>query len=128
MVGFIKVDPSLEMKSPDMAQVNDWLQKKRAPSALALPKKLKGLEAIGCRTLRFRGQDVALICFKRKEGGLLHLFVVSRAALPGLKKSGGPQIAAEGEWMTAVWAEGDQAYLMTVQGDRATLEKYLSNS
>ena len=128
MVGFIKVDPSLEMKSPDLAQVTDWLQKKRAPSALALPKKLRGLEAIGCRTLRFRGQDVALICFKRKEGGLLHLFVVNRAALPGLKKSGGPQIAAEGDWMTAAWGAGDQVYLMTAQSDQQTIESYLSDA
>jgi hypothetical protein len=125
MVGFIKVDPTLEMKSPDLAQVTDWLQKKSAPSNLVLPKKLQGLEAIGCRTLRFRRHDVALICFKRKEGGLLHLFVVNRAALPELKKSRDPQISAEQDWMTATWREGDQVYLMTAQGDRQTIESYL---
>jgi len=128
MVGFIKVDPSLEMKSPDLARVTDWLQRTRAPSQLALPKKLQALEPIGCRTLRFRGHNVALICFKRKEGGLLHLFVVDRSALPDLKKLGEPQIAAEGDWMTAAWGGGDKVYLMTAQGDRQTIESYLSDT
>jgi hypothetical protein len=128
MVGFIKVDPTLEMKSPDLAEMKDWLQKNRAPSELVLPKKLQGLEPIGCRTLRFRGHDVALICFKRKEGGLLHLFVVNRAALPDIAKSIGPEIAAEQNWMTAAWGEGDQVYLITAQGDRQTIEAFLSDA
>jgi hypothetical protein len=124
MVGFIRVDPSLEMKSPDMAQVTSWLQGKKAPSQLALPKKLQGLESIGCRILRFRGHDVALICFKRKEGSLLHLFVVNRDALPGAGKFGDPQIAPQGDWMTAAWREGDMIYLMAAQGDRQAIESY----
>jgi hypothetical protein len=128
MVGFIKVDPNLEMKSPDFAQVRDWLGKNRGPSHLTLPKKLQALEPIGCRTLRFRGHDVALICFKRKEGGLLHLFVVDRRALPGVLKSRGSEITAEANWMTAAWGEGDQIYLMTAQSDRQTLESYLSDT
>lgn len=128
MVGFIQVDPSLEMKSPDLAQLEDWLQKKRALSQLVLPKKLQGLEPIGCRTLRFRGHDVALICFKRKEGGLLHLFVVNRTALPDVRKSKGPQIAAEENWMTAAWGEGDQVYLITTQGDRQAIESLLADA
>lgn len=128
MVGFIKVEPSLEMKSTDFAQMAEWLQQKRAPSELVLPKNLRSLEPIGCRTLRFRGHDVALLCFKRKEGSLLHLFVVDRAAFPDLGKSEGAQIAAEGDWMTAAWAEGGQIYLMTAQGDRQTIESYLSDA
>jgi anti-sigma factor RsiW len=128
MVGFIRVDPSLEMKSPDMAQVTNWLQRKKAPFQLTLPKKLQGLESIGCRTLRFRGHDVALICFKRKEGGLLHLFVVNRAALPGGGKSKTPQITAEGDWMTAAWEKGDMIYLMAAQGDRQAIESFLADT
>jgi anti-sigma factor RsiW len=128
MVGFIRVDPTLEMKSPELAQLTSWLQRKKAPSQLSLPKKLQGLESIGCRTLRFRGHDVTLICFKRKEGGLLHLFVVNRAALPGVGKSGSPQIAPQDDWMTAAWREGDMIYLMAAQGDQSALESYLGDA
>lgn len=128
MVGFIKVDPTLEMKSPDLAQVENWLQKSKAPSQLALPKKLQGLEPIGCRTLRFRGHDVALVCFKRNEGGLLHLFVLKRAALPDSMNKKEPQISSEGNWMTATWSNGDQVYLITAQGDRQDIEAYLADT
>lgn len=128
MVGFIKVDPALEMKSPELAKVTDWLQKNRAPSQITLPKNLQRLEPIGCRTLRFRGRDVALICFKRKEGSLLHLFVIDRAALPEIAKHNGPLISAQTNWMTAAWAEGDQVYLMALQGDRQTIESYLADA
>ena len=128
MVGFIKVDPTLEMKSPDLAQVENWLQQKQAFSQLTLPKKLQALEPIGCRTLRFRGQDVALVCFKRKEGGLLHLFVVNCAALPEAMKKKELQISPEGTWMTAAWSNGDQVYLITAQGDRQAIESYLADT
>lgn len=128
MVGFIRVDPNLEMKSADLAQVTSWLQKKRTVTRLTLPKKLQDLEPIGCRTLRFRGHDVALICFKRKEGGLLHVFVVNGAALPKAMKNSERQISPEGTWMTAAWSQGDQIYLMTAQGDRQALESYLADS
>ena len=128
MVGFIKVDPSLEMKSPDLAQVQNWLQKNNAPSQLVLPKKLRDLEPIGCRTLRFRGHEVALICFKRSEGGLLHLFVLDRAALPDAMNDKDPQISPEGTWMTATWGNGDQVYLITAQSDRQALEAYLPDA
>jgi hypothetical protein len=128
MVGFIKVDPTLEMKSPNISQVTDWLQKNNAPSQLELPKKLQGLEPIGCRTLRFRGHDVGLICFKRKEGGLIHLFVVNRGALPGLQKFEDAQVAPERDWMTAVWEKGDMIYLMAAQGDQPAIESYLADA
>jgi hypothetical protein len=128
MVGFIKVDPNLEMKSTDLTKVTNWLQKSHAPAPLTLPKKLRDLEPIGCRTLRFRGHDVALICFKRKEGSLLHLFVVNGAALPKAMKNKERQISPEGTWMTAAWSHGDQVYLMTAQGDQQAIESYLADS
>ena len=128
MVGFIKVDPNLEMKSPDLAKVESWLQKNNAPSQLVLPKKLRDLEPVGCRTLRFRGHDVALVCFKRNEGGLLHLFVLNRAALPDEIKDKAPQISPEGTWMTAAWGDGDQVYLITAQGDEKVIEAYLADA
>ena len=56
MVGFIKVDPNLEMKSPDLAQVTDFLQKKRAPSAIALPKNCKASKRSAAELCVFAGR------------------------------------------------------------------------
>lgn len=129
MVAFIKVDPTLELETKQLARVSSFLTKTGAPSRFEIPKKLQEMEPVGCRTLRFRGQDVALICFRREEGGLVHLFVVDRKAFPQLRSgSSSPHYEAEGKWMTAAWVEGDQAYLIMAQGDHALLEKYLSTS
>ncbi len=130
MVSFIRVDPFLEMETPQLSRISAFLQTAGAPSELDLPQKLQQIQhPLGCRILRFRGQDVALVCFGREQGDLVHLFVVNRSALPRLRESDKAlQYQAEGEWMTATWVHGDQAYLLTVEGDRAKLEKYLTSS
>ncbi|MEP6936753.1 MAG: hypothetical protein ABI871_01660 [Chthoniobacterales bacterium] len=128
MVGFVKVQPSLELETKQMPRIKEFLEKSGAPMPAAMPKKLEEMEPVGCRTLRFRGKNVSLICFKRREGKLLHLLVVDRAALSRLPRRGAREYATQGEWMTATWTEGNQAYLMTVQGDRATLDRYLGTS
>ncbi len=128
MVGFVKVEPSLELETKQMSSIKEFFEKSGAPMPVAMPKKLQEMEPVGCRTLRFRGKDVSLICFKRSEGKLLHFLVVDRAALSRLPRRGEREYAAEGEWMTATWTEGGQTYLMAVQGDRAALNKYLSTS
>ncbi len=128
MVSFINVAPSLELETNDLQKVNNFLAQTDAPANFAIPEKLRAMEPVGCRTLRFRGHDVALVCFKRGDGKLLHLFVVKRAAFPRLARGGVRDYSAQGDWMTATWADEKQAYLMMVQGDRAALDKYFENS
>jgi hypothetical protein len=128
MVDFIKAPPALEMTTDRLADATAFLAKTSAPSAIAVPPKVQALEPVGCRTLHFGGGEVALICFKRTDGRLLHLFVADRKHLPQFSSGARPDYAAQGEWMTATWSEGDHVYLMTVQGDRAALESYLTNS
>ncbi len=130
MVSFIRIDPFLEMETPHLSRITAFLKNAGAPSRLNFPQKLPQMQhPLGCRILRFRGQDVALICFGREQGELIHLFVVHRAAFSHLRESDKAlRYQAVGEWMTATWIEGDQAYLITVEGDRAKLEKYLSSS
>lgn len=128
MVSFVKLTPPLDLKSDELPRITTFLEKTGAPARFTLPRGLGEMEPVGCRTLRFRGHDVALVCFKRTDGRLVHLFVVDRGALPRLARDGSRDYSAQGEWTTAAWAEGGRAYLVAVEGDRATLEKYLTNS
>lgn len=128
MVGFVKVEPSLELRTSEIDRVQSWLAKSSAPSVFVLPGKLSGMEPAGCRTLRYRGRDVALVCFKRGQGELLHLLLMNKGALPNLPDRSNPAFAAEGEWMTAAWQDNGEAYLILVQGDREQLAAYLNNS
>ena len=129
MVSFIRLDPPLDLESAQLSRVTSFLQEKGAPSQIELPDKLRQLDLAGCRRLRFRGHDVALLCFKRGNGELVHLLVVDRKALARLASSSkDPQFAGEADWMTASWAEGEYVYLAATKGSREALEKYISNS
>ncbi len=123
MVSFIRLNPPLEMKSHDLGAIKGWLAKAAMPTEV--PPGLTALEPLGCRLLSFRGHEVALICFQREGDRLAHLFVVNRAAMPKMKPGARPVFASSGDWMTASWAEGDRVYTIAVQGDRATVKRYL---
>lgn len=128
MVSFVKVEPTLEMQSTQLSHIREWLQKSGATSQLEIPKKLQKLTPMGSRILRFRGHDVALICFRRSEGKLMHLFVMDRAALPHYSRGGRPQFFSEGKWTAAVWVEDEQVYLLATEGDRELLEPFLATA
>ncbi len=125
MISFAKIDPTLEMRSTQLSDVMTWLETTHGMSGVVIPEKVKTMEPVGCRMLRFRGHDVGLICFRRANGNLLHLFVIDRAAFPQLPGQNRPQFSSQGEWMTAAWSDGQHAYLLAVQGDQSSLESFL---
>jgi len=125
MISFAKLDPSLEMKSNNVSELMTWLHTTHAMSGITIPEKVKSMEPVGCRTLRFRGNDVGLICFRRSNGRLLHLFVANRSAFPRLPSRNRAEFSAQGEWMTAAWGDGQHAYVVAVQGDQPALESLL---
>ena len=125
MISFAKVDPTLEMRSTDLSELMTWLQTTHAMSGITIPEKVTSMEPVGCRTLRFRGNDVGLICFRRSNGRLVHLFVADRSAFPRLPDRDRAEFSAQGEWMTAAWKDREHAYLLAVQGDQPVLESLL---
>ena len=127
MVSFIRVPPNLELESHDLGVIQGWLYPKRG-LPVDVPPRLVDFQALGCRILSFRGQDVVLICFAREDARLAHLFVVARSALPDLHRGKKPVFTQSGEWITACWEEGDQVYMIAVQGDEATVKKFLPHA
>ncbi len=127
MVSFIQLAPTLEMMSPDLGAIKGWLAKKEMPPP-DVPPRLAGLQPVGCRVLSFRGHDVALICFRRGEDRLAHLFVVKADAMPGMKAGDAPVYADAKGWSTASWVEKGRVYTIAVQGDRADVQGYLPSA
>ena len=113
--------------SPDLGAIKGWLAKKEMPPP-NVPPRLAGLQPVGCRILSFRGHDVALICFRRGEDRLAHLFVVKADALPGMKAGDAPVYADAEGWSTASWVENGRVYTIAVQGDRADVQGYLPSA
>lgn len=128
MVSFIKIPPTLELESVDLARLNSFLTSANAPAQFQVPKHLQAYEPVGCRVLRFRGHDISLVCFKIGGDQLAHLFVADAKSVPAKGSVSAPVFAAEKDWMTATWTEGGHAYLLAVKGDRAAAEKFLGNS
>lgn len=126
MISFIKMTPPLELETKDLTKVEAYLKTADAPLPFAIPEPLQALEPIGCRVLRFRGENVSLICFKRSGDRLIHLFILPRSVLRQFSGSEERTFAPEEAWMTATWIEREQIYLLAVQGDRADTEKFLS--
>jgi hypothetical protein len=127
MVSFVRPGGALDMESQDLGQIKEWLSKKEASPGF-VPPRLAALQPLGCRLLSFRGQTVTLICFKRDNDRLAHLFVVDRAALPEMKSGAPPVFAGVGDWMTASWVENDRVYMIALQGDRGALQHYLPSA
>lgn len=125
MVSFINVPPPLELESSRLPRIQSWLDSAGAPASVSVPPGLQALEPVGCRVLSFRGHKVTLICFRRGGARLVHLLVVDRADLSGLRRDGKTIFGREGEWMTAAWRNGSRCCLLAVQGDRELLERYL---
>lgn len=128
MVSFIKVAPNLELESSELARLQAFLAQAEAPARFSVPKNLQKYEPIGCRVLRFRARNVSLVCFKLGGDRLAHLFVTGAKNLRTSGSASAPEFALEENWMTATWSEDGQTYLLTVKGDRAALEKFLSTS
>ena len=129
MISFVRLAPPLDYESRDPDKLRDYLIRAQGPSEMQIPVGLRQLPGMGCRILSFRGHRVALTCFLRKNGQLVHLIVVDKnamAAFDGTRDK--PQEKPEGPWATAAWTEGDLAYMAAVKGDAELLQSYLRGS
>jgi hypothetical protein len=126
MVKLFTVLQPLDLETNNLNSINDFLKNSGAPSRFDIPQPLRKLEPVGCRKLRFRGEDVAVICFKRENGEVAHLFVINRKAIRGVGPN--PDFVNHGQWSSAAWAKGDYDYLLSLQGDQRDAEKLIGNS
>lgn len=65
-VNFVNKGFLLQKRGAEVAALTTWLGEQHGPLPEALPATFVELRALGCRTLRFKGQDGSLLCF---EGG-----------------------------------------------------------
>lgn len=125
MVGFVDLPPTLAVETNDLQKVSHWLAENTGTTPINFPSGARQLPALGCRALTYHGYQVGLTCFQRKNGQLVHLLVVNRAAFGQAELPAERQFAKVGEWATATWSEGDKVYLLATKGDRPQLETYL---
>src|SRR5271170_6937232 len=114
----MQVHGHITLESPDIANIQQWLQDRGVHTNFELPGGLQGKPAHGCRVVDWNGQKATMICFVLDDGEHVDFFVMDCAGLPGLPENGAPQFASVNGLMTATWSEGNKVYLLTGGGDK----------
>jgi hypothetical protein len=126
MMTFINLPPPLEMESPKIAPIKQWIAERKAPLT-EIPPGIAAVEAMGCRILSFRGHPVTLICFCHGTT-VAHLLIIDHSALPGLTPGKPPTLVSKGEWTTATWADKHYACMLAVHDRPAAARQYLPHA
>jgi hypothetical protein len=131
-VNFVDKGFMLQKRGADVAALKAWLGEQRGPLPEALPAKFAELRALGCRTLRYRGQDVSLMCFER-EGKEFHVFVARRGDVPSLADDIGriaatePRLVAhsESKLAAATWSDAKNFYVLVSDAEMDVVKRLL---
>ncbi len=72
--------PQLDLVTAEFSRTQEYLAEMNAPCIPFLPGSLLDLPTAGCKTLRWKGQELSLTCFRLPSGKLLHVFVIDEKA------------------------------------------------
>lgn len=118
-------ESKFDFRAHTPAKVVGWLAANHAPVAQKIPERLAGLPSLGCKTFSWNGIPASVICFMRKDGGLIHLVVTSPTAPTRAGTERDPQMVSQGSWTTATWRTGAAVYMVALEGSRDQLRSYL---
>lgn len=124
MTEFLRTFPKLDLTTDRPLEVREWLSLQHPLVQAKIPKGLERFPSIGCRTVEWKGRKLALVCFM-VEGQVVHLFVMTRIALPDAPLTPTPILAKVGSQNTAGWSSGDNLYLVVTQAEDSLLRKIL---
>ncbi len=94
----------------DLDKLRAWLAERQAPLPLRIPSGCEKLQALGCKTVDYRGKSISLICFER--GREFHLFVARRTDYPNLRECPKPEFKTKGKWASAHWSDNENCYVL----------------
>jgi hypothetical protein len=119
---------SFDAESAKASKLMTWLRAHHAPTARTLPQTLETLQSLGCKTFSWNGTPVSVICFRRPEGGMIHLVMTSASGASNRGRPDNPELIQQRQWSTATWREGDTTYMLALQGGPNQLRSYLPKS
>lgn len=115
----------LDHVSGEFSNVSAWLAAQGAPKPYVVKPCSKTARPFGCRTVDWRGQKVAMVCFGRGDQGA-HLFVVLREAIKDLPPFLDPQKVERVEgYPVASWNCSKYVYVMMGDTPDTKLEEFL---
>jgi len=119
---------TFDVKSPNVADLQQWLHANGSPVASALPASLQHLSSLGCKTITWNGHAISIICFHGPGGELVHLAMTQRDGIDNPPPSGPPVYAIRDGWNTAAWTQGDTAMMLITKAPESQLRALLAVS
>ncbi len=122
---------AMDLETNNLEQIRAYLAQTHAPADFVFPAALKQAALTGCAVEGWQGVKVSMICFRTGKllapGGRtdLWLFVVDRVSVRGAPGGDSPQFSRVNRLITATWTQGNKLYLLGIEGDERTIQKYL---
>lgn len=118
----------LDFNTDSLPSIQNWLSERNASNFEELPPELRAQAPIGCKELTWREQAITLVCFHRKDGTIVHLFITPRnettvgllADLQEVKRIEGIE--------TGGWSTGDKIYLLNGSDPNVSIAEYMNPS
>lgn len=127
MADFIdrKWDHTFDLEESDVASIQSWLKQEGIQTQVEVPANLASSRTLGCKTLKWLGNRVTLICFSpRGAGTLVHLLIIDSGAIRSVP-GGQPEFAQLVSWNSAAWSSGAKTYLAMTTADATKLQQCL---
>jgi hypothetical protein len=119
---------SFDARSPNVADLQNWLRTNHAPVAGALPSSVQRLASLGCKTITWNGHPISIICFHGPGGEMVHLAMTERSGLLNPPPEGAPLYAERDGWRTAAWSQGNMAMMLITKAPESQLRALLAVS
>jgi hypothetical protein len=117
---------TFDAKSPNVAELEQWLRANGSPTVGALPASLERLASLGCKTISWNGRPISIICFHGPGGEMVHLAMTERAGLENAPPTGHPVYGTRDGWQTAAWSQGEMAMMLVTKAPEEQLRALLA--
>jgi anti-sigma factor RsiW len=119
-------EANFDAKSPNVADLQQWLRANGSPTVGALPASLRRLASLGCKTVAWHGRPISIICFHGPGGEMVHLAMTERAGLENPPPDGHPVFGTKDGWQMACWSQGEMAMMLITRAPADQLRALLA--
>lgn len=127
LVAFLdrKWDHSFDLSSAEFSRLQAWLEARPEPARFDVPASLAASRTYGCKTFRYRGRDVSLVCFvPTGSGSVVHVFSLEASGV-ATELAEAPRMGRVEGWSTAAWRRGAQVYFAVSPAPQEALRGWL---
>ena len=108
LVSLSIIDPETWWKFVIGSRVRERLR------SIYVPRKIDTKKGVGCKVFEWNDNKVSIICFKRDEKKVVHMFVIERSALSDVDdfSDGKLSVAHHGGLENGGWIDSKNIYLL----------------